>query len=309
MAARVMTVTGPVPPDRIGFTLPHEHTGVRLWGAPAREDYWELRKDEDLLAEELADFRRRGGSCLVDLTTDEIGRDPRWLRRLASRTGVFIVMGSGWYRQLHYPPDSVDRRTVDELAGIIVREFEEGVASTGVRPGIIGEIGTDKWWVSAQEERVLRAAARAARRTGLAVSTHALASDVGLAQLEVLTDEGLDPVRVVVGHADTYPDLDYHLAVLARGASVQFDTLGTPEAARREPRAVALIVELLERGYASQILLSHDVCHDDHLRANGGNGYGYLAQHFLPALRTAAVAEGEIRQMTVENPRRILTIG
>jgi predicted metal-dependent phosphotriesterase family hydrolase len=34
----------------------------------------------------------------------------------------------------------------------------------------------------------------------------------------------------------------------------------------------------------------------------------YLQQHFLPTLRTAAVGEGEIRQMTVANPARILTV-
>ena len=70
----------------------------------------------------------------------------------------------------------------------------------------------------------------------------------------------------------------------------------------------APIVELLERGLASQLLLSQDVCHDRQLKANGGFGYAYLQQHFLPTLRTAAVGEGEIRTMTIENPARILTI-
>jgi phosphotriesterase-related protein len=311
MAPRVMTVSGPIPPDRIGFTLPHEHTGIHLWHVQGRWDYWELTPDEETVADELRDFRRRGGSTVVDLTLPGVGRDPDRLRRLATRTGVQLVMGAGWYRQSYYPLEAlIDRRSVDDLAAELVREFTDGVAGTGVHPGILGEIGTDKPWVSALEERVHRAVARAARETGMAISTHAVMSPVGLAQLRLFEEEGVDPARVVIGHADSYPVLDHYLAILDRGANLEFDFLGqrflTEEA--EEPRLVQLIVELLERGYGGQLLLSQDVCHNRQLKINGGFGYTYLQQHFLPTLRTAAVGEGEIRQMTVDNPRRILTI-
>jgi phosphotriesterase-related protein len=311
MASRVMTVAGPIPPERIGFTLPHEHTGIALWHVPDRWDYWELSPDEELITEELRDFRRRGGSTLVDLTPPGVGRDPERLRRLSLATRVQLVMGTGWYREAYYPPEArIDRRSVDDLAAEMVAEFQDGVGATGVRPGIIGEIGTDKPWLSAQEERVHRAAARAARQTGMAISTHAVMSPVGLEQLRVFVEEGVDPTRVVIGHADSYPVLDHYLAVLERGANLEFDFLGqrfdTEES--EEPRLVELIVELLERGWAGQLLLSQDVCHNRQLKVNGGFGFSYLQQHFLPTLRTAAAGEGEIRQMTVDNPRRILTI-
>lgn len=311
MAPRVMTVSGPIPADRVGFTLPHEHTGIYLWHVQDRWDYWELTPDEEAIADELREFRRRGGSTLVDLTPPGVGRDPDRLRRLATRTHVQIVMGTGWYRQSYYPPEArIDRRSVDDLAAEMIAEFEEGVAGTGVHPGIIGEVGTDKPWISALEERVLRAAARASLATGMAISTHAVMSPVGLAQLRVFEEEGVDPSRVVIGHADSYPVLDHYLAVLDRGANLEFDFIGhrfaTEEAA--EPRLVQLIVELLERGYGGQLLLSQDVCHNSQLKVNGGSGYSYLQQHFLPTLRTAAVGEGEIGQLTVDNPRRILTI-
>jgi predicted metal-dependent phosphotriesterase family hydrolase len=311
MAPRIMTVAGPVPPEHIGFTLPHEHTGISLWHVSNRWDYWELTPDDDLIVEELRDFRRRGGSTLVDLTPSGVGRDPERLRRLSGTARVQIVMATGWYREAYYPPEArIDRRSVDALAAEMVAEFSDGVAGSGVRPGIVGEIGTDKPWISAQEERVHRAAARAARLTGMAISTHSVMSPVGLAQLGVFEEEGVDPARVVIGHADSYPNLDHYLAVLDRGANLQFDFLGqrfgTEEAA--EPRLIELIVELLERGFADQLLLSQDVCHNAQLKANGGFGYVYLQQHFLPKLRTAAVGEGEIERMTVLNPRRILTL-
>jgi phosphotriesterase-related protein len=306
-----MTVSGPIPPDRLGFTLPHEHTGIALWHIEKRWDYWELTPDEDLITDELRDFRRRGGATLVDVTTDGVGRDPHRLRRLASSTGLNIVMGCGFYGGAHYPAEAmIDRRTVDDLAAQIIGEFENGVGETGIRPGIIGEIGTDKPWVSALEERVHRAAARASVATGMAITTHGIQSAVGLAQLKIFTDEGVDPGRVVIGHADSHHDIDFYLGVLATGANLQFDFLGhrfaTEEAL--EPRLVETIVELLERGFAPQLLLSQDVCHNRQLKANGGFGYVYLHQHFLPTLRTAAVGEGEIRQMTIDNPARLLTI-
>jgi predicted metal-dependent phosphotriesterase family hydrolase len=115
---------------------------------------------------------------------------------------------------------------------------------------------------------------------------------------------------VVIGHADSYLNLDFYLEVLDGGANLQFDFLGHRFGVEEalEPRLVETIVELLERGYGPQLLLSQDVCHNRQLKAYGGFGYVYLQQHFLPTLRTAAVGEGEIRTMTVDNPARILTI-
>jgi predicted metal-dependent phosphotriesterase family hydrolase len=312
MAPRVMTVTGPIPPERVGFTLPHEHTSASPEVAARREQPFDFTSDPELILDELRDFRRRGGSCLVDVTSGGLGRDPLWLRDLSTRSGIFIVMGSGWYREEWYPPEArIDRRSVADLAAEIVAEFEHGVAGTGVRPGIIGEIGTDRGWLSAQEERAHRAAARAAGITGLAVTTHSLRSQVGLEQLRVFEEEGLDPGRVIIGHADSVPSLDYYLAILDRGANVQFDFLGAAGddvAEHGEPRLIEIIVELLERGFSDRILLSQDVSASRQLKAYGGNGYSYLHQHLLPKLRTAAVGEGEIARMTIDNPRRILTV-
>ena len=310
--AHVQTVLGSIEPAQLGFTLPHEHTQIALWHIEGRWDYWQLTRDEPVVLAELARYRAAGGSGLVDVTLDGVGRDPVWLRTLAEATGLHLVMGCGWYRTAYYPPETrIDRRSVDDLADELVAEIGDGVGASGVRPGIIGEIGTDKPWVSPAEERVHRAAARAARRTGLAITTHGVLSDVGLAQLRILEEEGADPGRVVIGHADSYPVLDHQLAIVERGASVEYDFIGMPWPRERqaEGRVVELVCELLSRGHAERILLSQDVCHDSQLRRYGGNGYTYLADTFLPRLREAGVSEAEMRTITVDNPRRLLTIG
>lgn len=311
--AHVQTVLGPIDPGDLGFTLPHEHTQIALWHVPDRWDYWQLTRDEPVILEELASYRESGGRSLVDLTPAGVGRDPAWLARIARASGLHIVMGSGWYRGAYYPAEAlIDRRSVDSLADELVREADEGLGETGVRPGIIGEIGTDKPWISAAEERVHRAAARAARRTGLAITTHAVLSAVGLDQLTIFEAEGADPRRVVIGHADSYPDLDHYLAIVGRGASVEFDFLGmsfSPTERLGEGRIVELLCELLARGHVDRILLSQDVCHDSQLTRYEGNGYAYLARTFLPRLRDAGVSAAEIETMTVANPRRLLTVG
>lgn len=307
-----MTVRGRRPAEELGFILPHEHTRCVLWQIPGRWDYWELTGEDELILPELARFKAAGGTCLVDVTLPAIGRDPERLRRLSEESGVEVVMGCGWYRDPYYPvADDIDRRTVDDLADVLVREFEDGVGDTGIRPGIIGEIGTDKPWLTAREERVHRAVARAARRTGLAVTTHSVMSDVGRRQLGIFEEEGLDPARVVIGHADSHPDLSYHLAILERGASIEFDFIGmrfTPQEQHGEPRLIRHLVDLIGRGFASQILLSQDVCHNNQLAAYEGGGYTYLAATFLPRLRDAGVPEDVLAEITAANPRRILTL-
>ena len=305
---QVQTVLGAVAPGDLGFTLPHEHTKCSLWWIESRWDYWELIGDEPRINEELAAYKGLGGGALVDVTPIGIGRDLARLARLSQATGLHIVAGAGWYRQAYYPAEArIDRRSIDDLADEIVQEFVDGP----VRPGIIGEIGTDKPWVTAQEERVFRAAARAALRTGASVTTHAVQSDVGLAQLTILEDEGLDPARIVIGHCDSHPRIEHWREIVRRGAHVEADFLGmsfTPLERAGEPKVVELISTLLNEGFKKQILLSQDVCHDSQLASYGGNGYTYLQKSFLPRLAAAGVDAATIKTITEENPARILTL-
>ncbi len=311
--AHVQTVLGPIPPEDLGFTLPHEHTQIALWHIPSSWDYWQLTRDEPVILAELARFKALGGSGLVDVTPAGMQRDPEWLRGLATASGLHIVMGAGWYRDAYYPAEAlIDRRSVDDLADELVREATDGVGESGIRPGIIGEIGTDKPWVAPSEERVHRAAARASRRTGLAITTHAVMSAVGQAQLTIFEEEGADPARVIIGHADSYPNLDHYLEILRRGANLEFDFLGMSfNAVERhgEGRVVERLLELLSRGHVDRVLLSQDVCHDSQLKRYDGHGYVYLQEMFLPRLRAAGVSDADIETMTVSNPKRLLTIG
>jgi len=300
---QVMSVTGAVEASDLGVVLPHEHVFADL----VREYRGTgLLNDEHLARQELGLLREAGGQTLVDLTLDEIGRDPAALQRVARAAGVTIIMGCGHYRDPYLNREWFDRHAVDAIADEMVADIEEGVNQTGIRAGIIGEIGADKWYISAAEERSFRAAARAHLRTGLTISTHAARWPVGLEQLRLLGEEGVEPRRVIVGHADTVPIPDYHLALARQGSYVSFDSIGTGTAYDLR-RAVDYVLALVRAGFGAQVLLSHDVFLRGHLRADGGPGYGYLLTDFLPLLVDAGLDRQEARSLVTANPVAALT--
>lgn len=306
-APHVQTVAGPVHPESLGVTLTHEHVFLELWADDGQGFVGQLA-DEDVLAAELDAFARAGGSCLVDQTPGGAGRDPEGLVRLSARTGVAIVTGCGWYTEPFYPPrDDLARRTADDIAEALIAEIEGGLDGTAVQPGIIGEIGASQGWVSPLEERVHRASARAANATGLPLATHTLYHEAGRRQMRILDEEGVDPGRVCIGHCDTFPDLGYCLEVAHWGAYVSLDNVGL-QLGDHESRVRRLVLDLLEHGAGDRLLLSQDVGQVPELRSSGGRGYTYLAETFLPALSAAGVDEDTLAGLTMDNPRRWLTI-
>jgi phosphotriesterase-related protein len=298
----IQTVRGPVAPAALGRALMHEHVLCDFYRVTGHLDH--LLNDEDLAVDELAALVRAGGAALVEVTTPDLGRDPGGLRRVSERTGLHVVMGTGWYRQAYYPGE-IDRRSTDDLAAQMIRELVDGVAGPGIRAGVIGEIGASRDTLSAQEERALRAAGRAQRATGAPLTTHASLYPVGLAQLAVLREEGVDPARVIIGHCDTYLDRDYHRAVLRAGAYVQFDTVGRTHINPDDRRADALVA-LLREGWAERLLLSSDRCYRSDLRAFGGPGYAVVFTWFFEQLRARGVGDAELDVMTIDNPARVL---
>lgn len=303
----IQTVRGPVDPQALGFILPAEHFYIQQWHIPGAMGSWQL-EDDDVFAEEIVMFQAVGGTCIVDQTPACIGRKPERLLGLSERTGLAIVMATGWYTEPYAPPeDRLDRRRVGDLTETLLAEIRDGVGPRGIRPGIIGEFGSQYHWISPLEERIHRAAARAARESGLAMATHAPRSEVGLHQLELFEEEGADLSRVAIGHCDSHPHLDYWLAIIERGAYVQLDNIGA-QMGRHEERLAGLIRELVDRGHERHILLSHDVGVVPELRYHGGRGFTYLSESFLPRLRAAGLPDPILRTITVENPRHLLSI-
>ena len=339
---QVMTVRGPIDAQDLGITLMHEHLFIdlsHLWDPPVHK--WQkplvegeltlatrgllqvdsyisqpnlVLDDLDLTVEELGPYRELGGGSLVDLTTTGIKPQPARLRRVSERSGVHIVAGCGYYTGVTHPQD-VAATSEQYLTEGLVLEIENGLRGTDVRPGIIGEIGTSSP-IEPNEEKVLRVAAAAQKRTGLAINVHvSIFGRQGLRAIDVLEAAGADLSRVVISHLDELIDLDHHRAVLQRGAYVEydcfgsetyFDNSGVAEPSDRE--RVSALIALLDAGWADRLVISHDICTKIQLLRYGGLGYGHILRSIVPRLKRRGVDDATIRKILVDNPARLLTI-
>jgi phosphotriesterase-related protein len=231
------------------------------------------------------------------------------LKKVAEETDLNIVLGTGHYRKPYYDLEWFDERTTDEIAALIAEDLERGIPGTGIKAGIIGEIGAELWYISAAEERSFRAAARAHKRTGATITTHAARWPVGLPQLDLLESEGVDLRRVIVGHCDTINIPEYHEAVARRGAFVQFDTIrgaqGTGTEYDLELR-LSFVKNFAEKRLLDHLLLSHDICRRTQLKIHGSSGYDFIPTAFAGKLRKAGLSQEQVDMLLVHNPRRAL---
>jgi phosphotriesterase-related protein len=346
----VMTVTGPVRGSALGPTLIHEHilfagndgnwrklpipppsrrviaeSPLRMetvgW---ARKYGYEHRDNSDRLdpeeaMRELDHFKWAGGQSVVDQTPIGLGRDPWALRAIARQTGLNIVMGCGYYVDACHPPELAER-SVEEICDELVRDLTVGVGTTGIRAGIIGEIGTGNP-VTNGEEKVLRAAARAQAVTGAPLSIHAdLWGRHAPRLLEIARAEGADLGRVIICHLDQDArcELDYYEAIAATGAYLGFDTFGHYDFYTYGPRAgpnrvystdwdrAEKIAALDQAGYLDRVVVAQDVCFKIQLKRYGGFGFDHVLVSMPPMLRSLGLSESQIRQILVDNPARVL---
>lgn len=275
--------------------------------APIADNY--VLSDEVLAAREVMEFKDRGGSTIVDVTSIGFKRDPEALLRVSRTTGLNIIMGTGYYQKVFHPLD-MDSRSVEDLTAEIVRDVTTGVKDTGIRSGIIGEIGVQGSPVTTNDIKSVRAAARASRMTGAAVSFHKGGDGEERFQvLDVYIEEGGDLSRAIMGHSDFMADnVPLIFEVAKRGVYIQFDLIGRAEDlgesfASKDARAITALVEA---GYEDRILLSHDVCWKVHLKHYGGFGYSFILERFLPYLLKAGVTPSQVRKFMVDNPARVL---
>ncbi len=299
---RVMTVLGPVSPEALGVTLTHEHILIDLRHSAYAFDA--ILDDVDLAIDELRVYRAAGGGAIVEVTGEDLGRSVRGQRRIAEETEVHIIAATACYTEPYYL-DYVMQLTINKLADRMVDEITKGIDGTGIRAGIIGEIGTRRDFVKPSEERVFRAAARAHRRTGVAITTHTFQEQLIFDQIGIFEDEGVDLRRVVIGHLGDQRDLERLRTIAAKGVTLGIDHIGW-EVPQKDFWRAKLIATLVREGYARQLLLSMDICWKSRLHWYGGAGYDYLLRTFIPMLTKEGVPESAIRTMLVENPQRLL---
>lgn len=312
-AGRLRTVTGMIATsDVTGPVLSHEHLRLDLrWPERPRlveSDPRRFLDEEKAVQRELTALRKeRGLGLVVDLTCSGMGRNAAALARISAGARVPVVAGTGVFTEPFHP--AFVREALDggaeRLTERLLAEVGFGMDGTNALPGVIGEIGSWGEAPTEAEELCLRAAARAARYSGLSVATYGRA---GLAQLEILTGAGLAPERVAVGQQDRVDDPGQHRKIAETGAYVSFGSLclaGEDHAAIGA--RVRDVMDLLEAGHASRVLLSTGVSRMAQITRYGGAGYAYLFDTFLPALRAAGADDATLDAILRDNPLRWLS--
>ncbi len=269
-----------------------------------------LLDDEAVAIDELNRFKEAGGNTVVDASLPGIGRDPQALARIAKATGLNIIMGTGFYVGETHPAE-LATMTDEQVGDLMVKELVEGV--DGVRAGYIGEIGISEIFDD-KERKVLRAAAIAQKRTGVAINVHINPWTVnGLEAADILLDAGVDPGRICISHIDVENREEYIYALLKKGVYVEFDNFGKEYYIRREVRnsgyglfvhdtdRVKLLKKMIDDGYLRQILLSCDLCLKNLMHKYGGWGYDHLLTNIVPMMQDEGITDEQISILLKDN--------
>ncbi len=347
-AGQAQTVLGLVDGAELGVTLPHEHLIMEHvtanFNEPADADGKAMAQkpvsleilhwlqyhragnrdnmnllDEPEAIDEALLFKKAGGGTIVDVTNIGIARNPQALARVSRATGLHIIMGAGHYLATSHPAD-MSARTEDEITEEIVRDVTVGVDNTGIRAGLIGEIGCS-WPLLDNEKKAMRAAARTQQLTGAPLNIHPgrKVNVAVLEILEILSDAGADLSRTVMSHIDIrVRDHDVRCKVAKTGCYLEYDCFGwsgpPPLSLYQDPEVdvpsdtqrIREIRQLIEEGYLNQILISHDVCHKNQRARYGGTGYDHISNFVIPMMRMKGMTDEQINTITVENPKRLL---
>ena len=307
----VQTARGPVETSELGRTLMHEHVAIR--GTDVYAHWPELDDRAGCLEAAKARFaalERRGVGAVVDVTPANLGRDIALIAELQAATRVHIVAATGMYWNV---PLYWQGRGPDELADAFVREIERGIGGSGIRAGIIKLASHGAF--DPVNEAVLRAGARAHRRTGVPITTHAIPQELGRDQQRIFLDEGVDLARTVIGHQGNQPTLGFYRELLDAGSLLGVDNFGIERAGadwHDSQGRVGVVAALCAEGYAERIVLSHDsMCCVDWgqvrtLRAANPDWVPtYIPDAAAPALLDAGVTEAQLEAMLTANPRRL----
>ena len=345
LSGKAQTVLGMIEGKELGVTLPHEHlvfdgkfmvaepSGASERGLANKPvslenlswlryhpymsmDNMRLLDEQEAINEAMI-FKQAGGNTIVDATNVGIGRDPKALARISRTTGLNVIMGSGYYVAPCQPPD-MSLKSEEEITEEIVRDITIGVGDTGIRAGIIGEIGCS-WPLQEPERKAVRAAAHAQQRTGASINIHpGRKEEAPFEIIEILGEAGAELSRVIMSHIDArIRDHSERCKLLKTGCVAEYDLWGweghfplywTADLLDlpNDTQRIYEIVQLIEEGYLNQILISQDICTKSRRVCYGGWGFAHISNYVVPMMLKRGMTKEQINTIMVENPKRLL---
>jgi phosphotriesterase-related protein len=297
----LITTLGPKTAAELGLILPHEHIFVdfRLPDHP-EHGVAEVADVVALMAPEVAKAQALGVTAMVDCTPVGVGRRVDILKAITEATGMPLVAPTGIYREPKVPAWA-QAATEDEIAEWMLGELQGEIEGSGVQAGWIKlSVGDDG--ITDCEAKILRAAARAGRKTNAVIGVHTKRGRVVRDQIDIIEAVGYTTERFIWIHTQKDPDFKLHLEVARRGAWLEYDGIGSGD----DEYYLEHIQRVLEAGLGDQLMLSHDRGWYDPAKPGGGEPkpFTYLFEQFLPKLRALGVDEATIHKLMQTNPYR-----
>ncbi|MGQ9631298.1 MAG: phosphotriesterase family protein [bacterium] len=299
MRGKIATVKGPIDPSEMGLTLPHEHVMCDFIGADKTGKHRYRQEDVvEAMKPYLLEIRDMGVKTFVDCTPMYLGRDVEVLKELSEMTGLHILTNTGQYKE-PYLPEETFRIGARELAQQWIREYEEGIDGTDIKPGFI-KTAVNPGRLIPIQRKIIESAGLTSLETGLAIATHTGAGVAAMEVLDILEGLGVEADRWIYVHAQNEEDRNLLLEVARRGAWIELDGIG-PESAEKH---LNLLLELLDAGFENKVLLSQDAGWYRVGEEHGGakRPFTYLLDRFIPLAKERGISDETIRTITIANP-------
>jgi phosphotriesterase-related protein len=304
----LQTVRGPVPAESAGVMLPHEHLMVDFVGADkVSRDRYDADAVYNAVLPHLQKAKDLGVDTLVECTPAYLARDAALLKRWSEAVGIHILTNTGYYGASNdqFVPAHAYEESAEQLAARWVAEWKDGIEDTGIRPGFI-KTAVDNGELSDIDEKLLRAAAKTQRTTGLTIGCHTTEARAARDVLTLLKEEDVPAGRFIWIHAQTVDDGPLHAEFARAGYWVEFDGIS--------PDSVDLHLRRLQRmkheNLLDRVLVSHDAGWYSVGEPEGGDfrDFDTLFTQFLPALREADFSDEQIEQLTRQNPQTAFAV-
>lgn len=304
----IMTVKGPILSDQMGSTLIHEHLLVDFIGAN-QYDPTSWNKDEvtEVVLPFLEQVKTLGAKTLVECTPAYLGRDIHLLVELSQRSGMNLMTNTGYYGAVEnkFLPEHAFTESAEELAARWIREWENGIDGTSVKPGFI-KIGVNPGSLSPLHQKLVKAAAITHLKTGLTIASHTGPSLPAFEQIKLLENEGVAPSAFIWVHAQSEKDKSQHVAAAKKGAWISLDGIGE----HNLEEYLDFLLHLKSHKLLHRVLISHDAGWYRPREEKGGDfrPFSTIGEKFIPLLLSNGFTQTECHQLLVENPAKAFTI-
>jgi len=313
----VMTVNGPETPGKLGITLEHEHILVDFIGADS-SGYSRWNRDSviDKIFPLILKAKEKGVNTFIDCTPAFLGRDPWLLKELSRKTGMIFITNTGYYGsgKNKYIPDSFYEEDSEALAAGWIYEFQNGIETSGVKPGFIKISVENDSVISPDHRKIVIAAGLTHLKTGMVIASHTGPDHLAFKQIDILKDMKINPSSFIWVHANQ-GTLEGNLKAAREGAWISLDNVRFAPSTDKNSQNnidwyVNRISELKKNGLLEKVLLSHDSGWYDPEKPGGGNinGYTDIFDYLIPELKKNGFTNDEIDLIMVKNPAQAFKI-